>query len=94
MTHEELRDKLLKAMGGKPPFAARGTWGYFLKSKNHCFFMNWDWIKDPRIEKWAEDHPDLESWDSVNGLTIEIYQPSKDKFGRPIGGLKGTQIDK
>lgn len=76
MTHEELKDKLLKAMGGKIPFKARGTWGYFLRSRNSTFFMNWDWITDPRIEKWAEDHDEVECYDSVNGLTIEIV-----KFG-------------
>lgn len=94
MTHEELKEKLLKCMGGKVPFEARGTWGYFLKTRNNCYFMNWDWIKDLRIEQWAADHPELESWDSSNGLTIEIYEEFRDKNGRPLGGLKGTLIDK
>lgn len=93
MTHEELKAKLLKAMGGKPPFSARQTWGTFQKTRGNSFFMNWHWIKDRRIEKWAEDHPDLESYDSTNGLTIEIYVPFTDN-GRPLGGLKGTLIDK
>tara|TARA_R110000851_G_scaffold16046_3_gene52562 strand:+ start:10684 stop:10968 length:285 start_codon:yes stop_codon:yes gene_type:complete len=94
VTHEELKDKLLKCMGGKPPMAARETWAYFLKSENNCFFMSWDWIRDMRIEKWAEDHPELDCYDSPNGLTIEIYKEFRDKNGRPLGGLKGTLIDK
>jgi len=93
MTHEELKNKLLKAMGGRVPIPARETWATFLRSGGDSFFMNWDWMKDLRIEKWAEDHPDLEAYDSTNGLTIEIYREFTDN-GRPLGGLKSTLIDK
>jgi len=93
MDHEELRDKMKKAMGGKIPPSARETWAPFLQSRAETFFMSWDWIKDGRIEQWAHDHPDLEAYDSPNGLTLEIWQPYVDKNGRPLGGLKGTLLE-
>lgn len=88
MTHEELKSKLHKAMGNKVPMSARETWADFIRSQGTSFFVNFDWIKDMRIEQWAEDHPDLECYSYVHGLRIEIWQKHHDKNGRPIGGLK------
>ena len=93
MTHEELRDKMKKAMGGRVHPEARETWAEFIRSKGETFFLNWEWVKDIRIERWAEQHPDMEAYCSGHGLTLEIYRPHVDKNGRPLGGLKGTLLE-
>lgn len=71
MTHEQLKEKFLKAMGGKPPMAARSTWGNFLRNQETEFFLNYDWIKDSRFYGWL--NTDVVQWsDGAQGIKIWI----------------------
>jgi hypothetical protein len=72
MDHEELKDKLLKAMGGAPPMKGREVWGEFVRSRGSRFYMSYDWIKDRRIWDWAADHPDVVAEGGANGVVFEI----------------------
>lgn len=72
MTHDELRDKILKAMGGPPPFAARSSWAKFIYERRGSIWLNYDWIKDNRFYQWCEDHPDVEIGGGSTGVEVEI----------------------
>ena len=72
MTHEELKEKLLKAMGGKPAIAARPTWAEFLRNRGTEFFINYDWIQAPAFYKWVWYCEDVDFGDGAQGLTVWI----------------------
>ncbi len=72
ITHEQLKEKCLKAMGGKPPMAARSTWGKFLQIKGTSFFMNYDWIKVKAFYSWLHTDHEFEWLDHEHGITLLI----------------------
>ena len=78
MNHAQFKEKLLKAMGGKPPVPARETWGNFLRSEGTSFYMNYDWVKHNAFWKWVTDSEDVSAGlGGSEGSTIEII-----RFGR------------
>ena len=70
MTHEQLKEKLLKAMGGKPPMAARSIWGDFLRNRGTEFFLNYDWIKNDLFYRWL--NTDIVEW-SDHSFGIKVW---------------------
>jgi len=73
MTHEELKEKLLKAMGGKPPLAAREAWGEFQRTRATEFWFNYDWIKVSAFYAWEYNCPDVDcGLGGSQGTTIWI----------------------
>lgn len=63
MNHDILQDKIRKAMGGKPPIAARDRWADFIRSQGTRFVLRYEWIRDRRFFKWV--------WDNQDTLDIE-----------------------
>ncbi len=75
MTHDELKDKLLKGMGGRVHMAARDTWATFLQTKATEFWMNYDWIKNNAFWEWAYKSDEVDSGlGGTYGTTIMIMQ--------------------
>ncbi len=75
MTHEELRDKLLKGMGGKPPMMARDTWAMFLQNRATEFWINYDWIKNKAFWTWVHKSEEVDiGLGGSQGTTITIMQ--------------------
>lgn len=75
MTHEELRDKLKKAMGGKIPMDARPTWAEFLRSRATEFWINYDWVKNPAFWNWVNENPRVDGGlGGTFGTTIMIMR--------------------
>ncbi len=64
-SHEELKDKLRKAMGGKIPFEARESWGQFVREERLYFKMRDEWIRDKRFFQWT--------YDNKNHVVIELH---------------------
>lgn len=67
MTHEELKEKFLKGFGGKVPYAARESWGQFLRSKAASFSLRYEWIKHEGFWNWISttdiiDFDDGQEW--------------------------------
>lgn len=80
MTHEDLRDKLLKAMGGKPPISARSSWAEFIKTRGDSFFLKYDWVSPyilVHFFKWLMEDPSVDFGDAPDGMNVFIYE-----FGR------------
>jgi hypothetical protein len=74
LKHEELQDKLRKAFGGKVPMDARDRWSKFIKGKELSFEIDYNWIKDKRFVRWAEDHPDLDFGEGVTTVIVSILR--------------------
>jgi hypothetical protein len=72
MTHNELKEKLLKAMGGKPAYSARPTWAEFIRGEGTSFFINYDWIQVPAFYEWLSNAQDVQFDDGAQGLFIWI----------------------
>lgn len=70
MTHEELKSKLTKAMGGYPPAVARERWGNFLRNKSTEFTLRYDWIKDPRFYKWLMECPEVDFGEGAETISV------------------------
>lgn len=84
MTHEDLKNKLLKAMGGKVPMSARDTWADFLRSRATEFFMNYDWVKHPAFWKWVYEDPRVDGGlGGTYGTTIMIMEHGRIGHERP-----------
>lgn len=67
MDHETLKEKFLKGMGGKVPYAARDSWGQFLRSKGTSFSFRYEWIVVPAFFGWISttdciDFDDGQEW--------------------------------
>lgn len=78
MTHDQLADKILKAMGGKVPIGARQSWGNFVRERRDRFFLADDWVKDQRIWQWADSNPEVDiGFCSDDGMELIIID-----FGR------------
>jgi hypothetical protein len=78
MDHEELKEKLLKGMGGKPPMVARESWGEFQRTKATEWWYNYEWIKIPQFHDWAHYCTDVDNGlGGSQGTTIRIMN-----FGR------------
>lgn len=76
MNHEILQDKIRKAMGGKPPIAARDRWADFIRSRGTRFVMRYEWIRDRRFFKWVWDNQDtLDIEDGEEWFGVYIWKP-------------------
>ena len=76
LTHDYLRNKFLKAMGGKVPMMARQSWGRFLKTKATRFVFRYEWIVDSRFYVWVSCHKQLEMEDGVEWFGVLQISPS------------------
>ena len=74
MIHEELREKLLKAMGGKISINARESWGKFLRERATEFRMKYDWIKVQAFYKWMENSKDVDFGEGGEFVCIFIVR--------------------
>ena len=76
MNHDILQDKIRKAMGGKPPIAARDRWADFIRSRGTRFVMRYEWIRDRRFFKWVWDNQDtLDIEDGEEWFGVFIRKP-------------------
>lgn len=78
MDHDELKDKILKAFGGRVPVSAKDRWAEFVKNRETEIFLFYDWVKDRRFYRWVQNHPDLEFGDGVGGIKVWIIEASAD----------------
>ena len=77
MNHDILADKIRKAMGGKPPIAARDRWAEFIRTRGTRFVMRYEWIQDNRFYKWVWDNQDtLDIEDGTEWFGVYICEPS------------------
>lgn len=76
MNHEILADKIRKAMGGRPPVAAREKWAEFVRTRGTRFVMRYEWIQDNRFYKWVWDNQDtLDIEDGTEWFGVFIWEP-------------------
>lgn len=74
MTHDELKDILLWAMGGRVHPDARETWGRFLRERQTSYFLNYDWIKKQEFYQKAEKSERLDIGAGGYGLRVYIRE--------------------
>lgn len=72
MTHEIMKDKILKAVGGRPPMSMRDTWAEFIKTKGTKFFIRDEWVKNKKFWDWLFDQPAFEFNCRDDGVGIEL----------------------
>lgn len=70
MTHQALREKLLKAFGGQVPMKARDRWAEFIRNEATEIYVRYEWIKDARFFKWVHDSPEVDFGEGAEGLTV------------------------
>lgn len=76
MNHDILADKIRKAMGGRPPIAARDRWAEFVLTRGTRFVMRYEWIQDNRFYKWVWDNRDtLDIEDGTEWFGVFIWEP-------------------
>lgn len=73
MTHDVMREKILKAVGGRPPIGMRDSWAEFIKTKGTYFFLRDEWVKDKRFWDWCFAQPAFEFYCRDEGVGIEIF---------------------
>lgn len=71
MSHDELQDKLRKAMG-KIPMAARDRWAEFLRSKGTEFTLRYEWIADNRFYRWVYECEEIDFGEGAETITVWI----------------------
>ena len=75
MNHDILQDKIRKAMGGKPPIAARDRWADFIRTRGTRFVLRYEWIRDRRFFKWVLDNQDtLDIEDGEEWFGVYIWK--------------------
>ena len=72
MTHEIMKEKILKAVGGRPPMSMRDTWAEFIKTKWTKFFIRDEWVKNKKFWDWLFDQPAFEFTCRDDGVGIEL----------------------
>jgi len=72
MTHEQLREKIMKAFGGKVPMRARDRWANFLRGQATEIYLEYEWIKDSRFFRWIYECEDVDFGEGSDGLTVWI----------------------
>lgn len=84
MTHDELQEKLRKAMGGKIPMAARDSWAEFLRNRATEFWINYDWVKHPGFWQWLHEDPRVDGGlGGTFGTTVMIMEHGRIGHERP-----------
>ena len=75
MDHDILADKIRKAMGGRPPIAAREKWADFIRTRGTRFVLRYEWIQDNRFFKWVWDNQDtLDIEDGTEWFGVYIWK--------------------
>jgi len=70
LDHEELQEKLRKAMGMKIPMAARERWGKFIKERATEFTLRYEWVVDNRFFEWCLHCPDIDFGEGSETITV------------------------
>lgn len=74
MTHELLKEKILKAVNGRPPIGMRPTWAEFIRSKGTEFFIRDEWVKNKAFFQWLMEQPSLDLSCREDGIGIRIMR--------------------
>lgn len=77
MRHDDLYDKVLKAMGGVVPMEFREEFARWHQAQGSEIYLRYDWIKKGGFYNWLIVTPEVEWHDGTEGLTVWIEQ-----FGR------------
>ena len=72
MTHDELYDKCLKAMGTVVPLGFREDFNKWHMDRGTEIWLNYDWIKHAGFYSWVIDEPAVDWHDGAQGITVWI----------------------
>lgn len=83
MDHEQLKQKILKGMGGKVPISARDSWAQFIREKATEFRIRYEWISVIGFFKWIYESPEVDFGDGTETVTVWIVQFGRKGHDRP-----------